>query len=193
MAAEVYARIGAKHRSTTRHVSGGDRWNPCSGTQGRPKTGPSPVDRRKPGSKHHVITDAGGIPLAVALTGGNRHDVTQLLPLVDKIPPTDQGHPRPSPTTTAADLRRPRLRLRQVPPRVASQGHHPGHRRRPPDTAQDSAPDAGSSSRPSPCCTGFAVCASAGRSATTSTKPSLPSPAPSSAGADSNTQRVRSS
>jgi transposase len=61
----------------------GDRRNPCPGPQGRPKTGPSPVDRRKPGSKHHVITDAGGIPLAVSLTGGNRHDVTQLMPGYD--------------------------------------------------------------------------------------------------------------
>jgi hypothetical protein len=42
--------------------------------------GPSPVDRRKPGSKHHLITDAGGIPLVVTITGGHRNDVTQLLP-----------------------------------------------------------------------------------------------------------------
>ncbi|MFD8273206.1 transposase [Streptomyces flaveolus] len=40
----------------------------------------------RPGSKHHVITDGQGIPLAVSLTGGNRSDVTQLLPLLDKIP-----------------------------------------------------------------------------------------------------------
>ncbi|MFJ3779332.1 IS5 family transposase [Streptomyces sp. NPDC090075] len=51
-----------------------------------PQSGPSPVDRARPGSKHHVIIDAQGIPLAVSLTGGNRDDVTQLLPLVDKIP-----------------------------------------------------------------------------------------------------------
>ena len=38
----------------------------------RPKTGPSPVDRARTGSKHHVITEAHGIPLAVVLTGGNR-------------------------------------------------------------------------------------------------------------------------
>ncbi|WP_398860995.1 IS5 family transposase [Streptomyces noursei] len=50
------------------------------------KSGPSPVDRARPGSKHHVVTDAQGIPLAVSLTGGNRNDVTQLLPLLDKIP-----------------------------------------------------------------------------------------------------------
>ena len=35
--------------------------------EGRPKTGPSPVDRGKPGSKHYVITEGHGIPLAVSL------------------------------------------------------------------------------------------------------------------------------
>lgn len=34
-----------------------------------------------------MITDANGIPLAAILTGAHRHDVTQLLPLVDAIPP----------------------------------------------------------------------------------------------------------
>ena len=34
-----------------------------------------------------MITDAGGIPLAATLTGGNRHDVTQLIPLIEAIPP----------------------------------------------------------------------------------------------------------
>ena len=45
------------------------------------------MDRRKNGSKHHLITDANGVPLATKLTGANRHDVTQLLPLVEAIPP----------------------------------------------------------------------------------------------------------
>jgi Transposase DDE domain len=31
--------------------------------------------------------DAGGIPLACRLTGANLHDVTQLLPLIEAIPP----------------------------------------------------------------------------------------------------------
>jgi DDE family transposase len=48
--------------------------------KGGPKTGPSPVDRARTGSKHHVITEAHGIPLAVSLTGDNRNDVTQLMP-----------------------------------------------------------------------------------------------------------------
>jgi transposase len=33
-----------------------------------------------------LITDRHGTPLAVALTSGNRHDVTQLMPLLDMIP-----------------------------------------------------------------------------------------------------------
>lgn len=32
---------------------------------------PSPVDRSRPGSKHHLITDGHGTPLAAILTGGN--------------------------------------------------------------------------------------------------------------------------
>src|SRR6187399_942602 len=37
---------------------------------------------RKAGSKHHVLTDANGIPVVARLTSANRHDVTQLLPLI---------------------------------------------------------------------------------------------------------------
>jgi transposase len=58
------------------------------------------VDRGKNGSKHHLIVDAGGVPLASRLTGANRHDVTQLLPLVDAIPPI-RGKP-------GAPLRKPK-------------------------------------------------------------------------------------
>jgi len=50
--------------------------------KGGPATGRSPVDRVKTGSKHHVVVDGQGIPLAATLTGGNRNDVTQLLPLL---------------------------------------------------------------------------------------------------------------
>ena len=59
------------------------------------KTGPNPTDRRKAGSKHHVLTDAHGIPLVARLTAANRHDVTQLLPLVDAMPPL-QGRVGPA-------------------------------------------------------------------------------------------------
>lgn len=74
---------------------------PCGGS----KTGPNPTDRRKLGSKHHLLSDAQGIPLAVILTKANRHDVTQLLPLVDKVPPVrgKPGHPRSRPDQLQGD------------------------------------------------------------------------------------------
>jgi hypothetical protein len=50
-------------------------------------TGPSPVDRSRLGSKHHVICCGNGIPLASTVTAANRNDVTQLLELVDRIAP----------------------------------------------------------------------------------------------------------
>ncbi|MFB9967124.1 IS5 family transposase [Sinosporangium siamense] len=69
------------------------------------QTGPSPVDRARAGSKHHLITDATGIPLAVIVTGGNRNDVTQLLPLLEAIPPVrgKPGRPRRRPDAVLAD------------------------------------------------------------------------------------------
>jgi hypothetical protein len=59
-------------------------------------TGPSPVDRARTGSKHHLLTDSNGIPLAIRLTGANRNDVTQLLLLVDGVGPVSGkvGRPR---------------------------------------------------------------------------------------------------
>lgn len=88
-----------------RLVQGGGRQLPSTSDEGRPKTGPSPVDRAKTGSKHHVITDGAGIPLAILLTGGNRHDVTQLLNLLDAIPPVHgkRGRPKRRPTAVYAD------------------------------------------------------------------------------------------
>ena len=68
-------------------VYGGERQFPRADAEGRPETGPSSVDRGKTGSRHHVIADGHGIPLALSLTGGNRNDVTQLMPLLRGIPP----------------------------------------------------------------------------------------------------------
>jgi len=86
-------------------VQGGGRQLTCAGDEGRPKTGPSPVDRAKTGSKHHLICDGNGIPLAVTLTGGNRNDVTQLMPLIDAVPPVrgKVGRPRRRPDALYAD------------------------------------------------------------------------------------------
>jgi transposase len=49
------------------------------------QTGPNPTDRGKAGSKHHLLTDAKGVPLSFALTGANIHDSTQLVPMLAAI------------------------------------------------------------------------------------------------------------
>jgi hypothetical protein len=52
-----------------------------------------------------LIADGHGTPLAVLLTGGNRNDVTQLLPLLDAIPSVRGrvGRPRRRPDSLFAD------------------------------------------------------------------------------------------
>lgn len=64
-----------------------------------------PVDRARPGSEHHVIVDRHGTPPAVTLTGGTGHDVTQLMPLLDAVPPIRglRGRPRRRPRGLFAD------------------------------------------------------------------------------------------
>ena len=49
-----------------------------------------------------MISEAHGIPLAVSLTGGNRNDITQLMPLLQAIPPV-HGRPRQRPDALYAD------------------------------------------------------------------------------------------
>jgi transposase len=69
------------------------------------RTGASPVDRGRRGSKHHLLVEAGGVPLAWTLTDGNRNDVTQLLALLDRVPPVRGrvGRPRRRPQCLLAD------------------------------------------------------------------------------------------
>jgi transposase len=67
------------------------------------------------------------VPLQVSLTGGNRHHVTQLLPLVDSLPPIRGvvGRPRRKPRRLYADrgydydIYRRRLRERGITPKIA--------------------------------------------------------------------------
>jgi transposase len=69
------------------------------------KTGPNPTDKAKAGSKHHVITDAQGLPLAAILTSANTNDITQLKPLVTAIPAVcgQPGRPRRRPQRVQGD------------------------------------------------------------------------------------------
>jgi transposase len=97
-------------------------------------TGPSPVDRARTGSKHHLLTDAGGVPLGISLTGGHRNDVTQLLPLVDGVEPVRGrvGRPRKRAERLLADRGydhdkyRRALRTRGVKPAIARRGSEHG-------------------------------------------------------------------
>ncbi len=89
-----------------------------------------PVDRARPGSKHHLIVDRHGTPLAVSLTSGNRHDVTQLMPLLDAIPRIRglRGRPRHRPRRLFADRGydydkyRRLVRARGITPKFARRG-----------------------------------------------------------------------
>lgn len=102
----------------------------CGGS----KTGPNPTDRRKRGSKHHALTDANGIPLVVILTAANVHDVKELLPLVDNIPPVrgKRGRPRRRPESVQADTaydsesHRRELRSRGIEPVIPKRNREHG-------------------------------------------------------------------
>ena len=91
------------------------------------KTGPSPVDRSKKGSKHQVITEAGGVPLAAETTAANVPDVNPMIPLVDAIPPVrgKPGRPRRRPDSLYGDRgydsdpHRAALRRRGIRPQIA--------------------------------------------------------------------------
>ncbi|MFH8753984.1 transposase [Streptomyces rimosus] len=74
---EFGAKWTGPRRSSTR---------PPFAPKGGSLTGPNPVDRGKKGSKLHVLSDAQGIPLAVAVSGANMHDSLALKPLVLGIP-----------------------------------------------------------------------------------------------------------
>src|SRR6516165_9425538 len=66
----------------------------CKAPEGGEDTGPNPTDRSKSGSKHHVLTDAQGIPLNATVTAANVNEVTEVLDvLVNK--PAVGGKPGP--------------------------------------------------------------------------------------------------
>jgi hypothetical protein len=53
---------------------------------GGDSTGPSPVDRRKLGSKHTLLVDANGVPLVIHTAPANASDYKQILPAVEDFP-----------------------------------------------------------------------------------------------------------
>jgi transposase len=77
-----------------------------------------------------VITDRHGTPFAVSLTNKNRHDVTQIMPLLDAIPSMCGlvGRPRHRPRRLFADRGydyvkcRRLLRARGITPKIVREG-----------------------------------------------------------------------
>ncbi|GHB51465.1 hypothetical protein GCM10010377_48130 [Streptomyces viridiviolaceus] len=66
------------------------------------------MSEQNPAARRNVpnlVTDATGIPLAATLTGGNRNDVTQLIPLLQAVPPVrgKRGRPRRRPDVVLGD------------------------------------------------------------------------------------------
>lgn len=63
------------------------------------------MDRRKTGSKHHLLTCGNGLPLAVTLSAANVNDHLMLPELLDRVKPLRgrPGRPRHRLTTLIAD------------------------------------------------------------------------------------------
>jgi putative transposase len=59
---------------------------------GKLTVGPSPVDRKKQGSKRSIVTDGDGIMLACIVAGGNRNDAKLLDATLDSVPEQYQAN-----------------------------------------------------------------------------------------------------
>lgn len=60
-------------------------------------TGSNPTDRGKTGTKRHLLSEAHGLPIAVVVTGANRHDMTQVEAVLESMPlklSTDRENPQ---------------------------------------------------------------------------------------------------
>ena len=68
-------------------------------------TGPSPVDRRKKGTKYTLLVDRDGVPLVIRAVPDNRSDHLEILPTVVSFPAVGgkPGRPRTHPRKLYAD------------------------------------------------------------------------------------------
>jgi transposase len=72
---------------------------------GGEQTGPSPVDRGKRGTKHTLMVNRSGVPLAIRTAGANASDHTQIIPPVVDFPQVGgkPGRPKEWPDELYAD------------------------------------------------------------------------------------------
>ncbi|CAJ2833183.1 ISJP4 transposase [Burkholderia pseudomallei] len=95
-------------------------------------TGPYGRQFRRRSSRTCAATEANGTPIAAILTGANRNDVTQRIPVIEAIEPINgvRGRPLSRPKRVYADrgygrdeYRRIR-HARGIPPSIARRGNH---------------------------------------------------------------------
>jgi transposase len=97
---------------------------------GGDQTGPSPVDRRKKGTKHTLLVDRRGVPLAIRTAPANASDHTQIIPIVLDFPRVagKPGRPKELPDALYADrgydsaATRWLLRWLGIEPHIAKRG-----------------------------------------------------------------------
>ncbi len=110
--------------------SGKPRWRERSQPPEGQETGRNPTDRGKLGSKRLIVVERQGIPLAVLVSGANRHDSIMFEPLLDALPALTgkRGRPRCRPDKLHADKGydfhrcRDYLRRRGIKVRIARRG-----------------------------------------------------------------------
>ncbi len=115
---------------THRLVESGPRFRERPGKKGGEHTGPNPVDRGRAGTKHHLLVDREGVPLAATISAANIHDSKLLEQMVDSVEPIKgrRGRPRKRPEKLHADkgYDYPRcrrfLRRRGIKARIARRG-----------------------------------------------------------------------
>jgi len=68
-------------------------------------TGPNPTDRGKSGSKHTLLVDGNGVPLALRTSGANTSDQTEIVPIITEFPRVKgkPGRPKEHPDEAYAD------------------------------------------------------------------------------------------
>jgi transposase len=68
-------------------------------------TGPNPTDRGKTGSKHTLMVDGNGVPLALHTSGANSSDQVEIIPIVVEFPKVKgkPGRPKEQPEEAYAD------------------------------------------------------------------------------------------
>jgi len=90
---ELHAETAVIDSTQVRAFGGGDA------------TGPSPVDRRKKGTKYTLLVDRNGVPLVIRAAPANRSDHLEILPTITSFPavPGKPGRPPTHPDKLYAD------------------------------------------------------------------------------------------